>query len=108
MLELSDEQREALTLVGVAGLSYEAAAVVCNCALGTVKSRVSRARQQLVTILSGQQLLDHSRVIDGVMATMVADAEQLRAARPRNGGGVRQAPTQPTARGVASVFQQAS
>ena len=108
MAELSDEQREALTLVGVAGLSYEAAAVVCDCALGTVKSRVSRARQRLVTILSSQRLRDHSRVTDGVMATMVADAEQLRARSPGNVEGAWQVPTQPTAKAGPDVFQQAS
>src|ERR1051326_6390069 len=37
---LSDEQREALILVGAGGFSYEDAAAICNCAVGTVKSRV--------------------------------------------------------------------
>jgi len=108
MSELSDEQREALTLVGVAGLSYEAAAVVCDCALGTVKSRVNRARQRLAAILSGERLRDRSRVSDGVMAAMVARAEQLQAAPPRKGEAARQIPIQPSARGVFGVFQQAS
>lgn len=39
--------REALVLVGGAGLSYEEAAAVCGCAVGTIKSRVSRARRDL-------------------------------------------------------------
>ncbi len=44
---LPSEQREALTLVGAAGMSYEDAAAICGCAVGTVKSRVNRARARL-------------------------------------------------------------
>jgi RNA polymerase sigma-70 factor (ECF subfamily) len=54
---LSDEQREALILVGAGGFSYEDAARICNCAVGTVKSRVARARKSLVAILEGQETL---------------------------------------------------
>jgi RNA polymerase sigma-70 factor (ECF subfamily) len=50
---LPDEQKEALILVGAGGMSYEEAAAVCGCAVGTVKSRVSRARAALVDKLSG-------------------------------------------------------
>ena len=42
---LPAEQREALILVGAGGFAYEEAADICNCAVGTVKSRVSRARR---------------------------------------------------------------
>lgn len=41
------EQREALVLVGAAGLSYEHAAKICGCAVGTLKSRIARARDKL-------------------------------------------------------------
>ena len=78
MRELSDEQREALTLIGVAGLSYEEVAAICGCAQGTIKSRVSRARQRLLAILSDGALSRRTRVPGGVMASMIADAEQLR------------------------------
>jgi RNA polymerase sigma-70 factor (ECF subfamily) len=54
---LSDEQREALILVGAGGFSYEDAARICNCAVGTVKSRVARARRSLVSILEGDETL---------------------------------------------------
>lgn len=47
LLDIPDEQREALVLVGAGGLSYEEAAEVCGCAVGTVKSRVSRGRAAL-------------------------------------------------------------
>lgn len=44
---LSEEHREVLTLVGATGLSYEEAAKICGCAVGTIKSRLSRARFEL-------------------------------------------------------------
>jgi RNA polymerase sigma factor (sigma-70 family) len=47
MAKLPVAQREALLLVGAQGMTYEAAAEVIGCQVGTVKSRVSRARAQL-------------------------------------------------------------
>ena len=47
LLQIPDEQREALLLVGAAGFSCEEAATVAGCAVGTIKSRVSRARTRL-------------------------------------------------------------
>lgn len=44
---LSAEQREALILIGAEGFSYDEAAVMCGCAVGTMKSRVNRARGKL-------------------------------------------------------------
>ena len=55
--QLPDEQREALILVGAGGFSYADAAVICHCAVGTVKSRVARARKALMEILEGQDTL---------------------------------------------------
>lgn len=49
--KLPDEQREAIILVGASGFSYEEAAEICGCALGTIKSRVNRARQRLQELL---------------------------------------------------------
>ena len=46
-----EEQREALILVGASGFSYEEAAEICGCAVGTIKSRVNRARQRLAETL---------------------------------------------------------
>ena len=48
---LPDDQREALILVGASGLSYDEAAEICECAVGTIKSRVSRARKALTVIM---------------------------------------------------------
>lgn len=49
--QLSPQAREALILVGAGGFSYEEAANLCSCSVGTLKARVSRARKQLVTQL---------------------------------------------------------
>ena len=51
--ELPDDQREALVMVGAAGLSYDEAAEVIGVAAGTVKSRVSRARGRLSELMGG-------------------------------------------------------
>jgi RNA polymerase sigma-70 factor (ECF subfamily) len=48
---LPDDQREALILVGAAGFSYEEAAEISCCAVGTIKSRVNRARNRLSEML---------------------------------------------------------
>jgi RNA polymerase sigma-70 factor (ECF subfamily) len=45
--QLSPQSREALILVGAGGFSYEEAATLCGCSIGTLKARVSRARKQL-------------------------------------------------------------
>lgn len=49
--QLTDEQREALILVGASGFSYEEAAETCGCAVGTIKSRVNRGRAQLAELM---------------------------------------------------------
>lgn len=51
LAQLPLDQREALLLVGAEGMSYEEAAAVCNVAVGTVKSRVNRARSKLAALL---------------------------------------------------------
>ena len=50
--KLPPDQREALILVGASGFSYEEAAAICECAVGTIKSRVNRARNRLADLLS--------------------------------------------------------
>lgn len=74
---LPPEQREALILVGAGGFAYEEAARICNCAVGTVKSRVSRARRALVDILRrGDYLRDGSSASEA-MGSILAQAERL-------------------------------
>jgi len=56
--QLPPEHREALVLVGAAGLTYEEAAEICGCALGTIKSRVNRARARLLRIMDADDASD--------------------------------------------------
>ncbi|MFO1014118.1 MAG: sigma-70 family RNA polymerase sigma factor [Caulobacteraceae bacterium] len=56
--QLPSEHREALILVGAAGLSYEEAAEICGCALGTIKSRVNRARAKLLKLMDADDTDD--------------------------------------------------
>lgn len=53
MMRLSPERREALLLVGAGGFSYEEAAAIAHCAVGTMKSRVARARRSIEEMLGG-------------------------------------------------------
>ena len=48
LMRLSPDHREALLLITAEGFSYEDAARVCGCAVGTMKSRVNRARSRLI------------------------------------------------------------
>ncbi len=52
LARLPADQREALILVGASGFSYEEAAAICCCPIGTIKSRVRRARVRLADLLS--------------------------------------------------------
>jgi len=52
LAKLPAEQREALILVGASGFSYDDAAAICGCVVGTIKSRVSRARTRLAGLLA--------------------------------------------------------
>src|SRR6201993_2314419 len=52
LAKLPPDQREALILVGASGFSYEEAAAICDCAVGTIKSRVNRARTRLAQLLA--------------------------------------------------------
>jgi RNA polymerase sigma-70 factor (ECF subfamily) len=78
--QLGDDHREVLILVGASGLSYEEAAEVCDCAIGTIKSRVSRARGELVRLLSGDGLRmtrTESAAISGLDAKTFLDSQVL-------------------------------
>ena len=74
---LPDDQREALILIGAGGLSYEEVSAICDCAIGTIKRRVSRARDRLALILAegsygNDQVLPHN-----AMATILRDLDRL-------------------------------
>ncbi|HXU99078.1 MAG TPA: sigma-70 family RNA polymerase sigma factor [Caulobacteraceae bacterium] len=78
---LPAEQREALILVGAGGFAYEEAAAICGCAVGTVKSRVSRARRALQSILERGEYDRDGRAADEAMGSILAQAERLSGAR---------------------------
>jgi RNA polymerase sigma-70 factor (ECF subfamily) len=58
LAKLPADQREALILVGASGFSYEEAAGICGCAVGTIKSRVNRARTRLAELMSIESVDD--------------------------------------------------
>lgn len=78
---LPSEQREALVLVGAGGFAYEEAAEICNCAVGTVKSRVSRARRALQAILDRGAYERDGAAAGEAMGSILAHAERLSSAR---------------------------
>lgn len=57
MQQLPVEQREALIMMGAGGMTCEEVAAICDCAIGTIKSRVARARSALRALLDGGQLV---------------------------------------------------
>ncbi|MBE7184801.1 MAG: sigma-70 family RNA polymerase sigma factor [Methylobacterium mesophilicum] len=72
--QLPEDQREAIILIGASGFSYEEAAEICNCAVGTIKSRVSRARTRLQDILkiSGDSDYGPDAIASQVMGSSAA------------------------------------
>ncbi|RTL65315.1 MAG: sigma-70 family RNA polymerase sigma factor [Hyphomicrobiales bacterium] len=66
--QLPPHQREVLMLIGVLGVSYEETADICGCAVGTVKSRLNRARAGVLEMLgenSSQTLVErHHQLAD--------------------------------------------
>ena len=68
LAKLPPDQREALVLVGAEGVSYEEAAAIMGCKVGTVKSRVSRARGRLAELLGyDEEDLGSDRFIQSAM-----------------------------------------
>jgi RNA polymerase sigma-70 factor, ECF subfamily len=75
---LSPEQREAIVLIGAEGLSYEEAAEICGTKLGTMKSRVNRARRRLAELL-GYDEDEYAAPASVVLAALGTDTgRQLR------------------------------
>ena len=78
---LPEEQREALILVGAGGFAYEEAAEICGCAVGTVKSRVSRARRALQATLEKGGYGRDGKAAGDAMRTILGEADRLAGAR---------------------------
>ena len=70
--KLPDEQREALVLVGALGFTYEEAAETCDVAVGTIKSRINRARSRMAEMMGYDEdsVLDMSN--DATMSVLSA------------------------------------
>jgi RNA polymerase sigma-70 factor (ECF subfamily) len=77
LAQLPPDQREALILVGAEGFSYEDAATISACAVGTVKSRVNRARTRLA------ELMGHGSTSGEKIAGGEPEAEPRRLPRTR-------------------------
>jgi RNA polymerase sigma-70 factor (ECF subfamily) len=89
LAKLPDDQREALILVGAGGMAYEEAAQVCQCAVGTIKSRVSRARRALETLLTqagSRQSQEHGIRADKAFDDILEQAAALASGGVRSRG----------------------
>ncbi|HVR66420.1 MAG TPA: sigma-70 family RNA polymerase sigma factor [Verrucomicrobiae bacterium] len=82
--QLGVSHREVLMLVGASGLSYEEVANVCNCAVGTVKSRVSRAREELTRLLSDNTLIRRSEFAPVAQSVLFHSAPAPQSVRQRS------------------------
>lgn len=85
LMLLPPERREALLLVGAGGFSYEEAAEICGCAVGTIKSRVGRARAALSQMIEGGTL-PRTAPPQSAEAARTAIFEQLHEASVPNPG----------------------
>ena len=83
LLTLPPERREALLLVGAGGFSYEEAAQICDCAVGTIKSRVGRARATLNAMLAEGNIPDRSSDDPIAHSAILEELESV--AGPRTG-----------------------
>ncbi len=84
LASLSPGQRTALILVSASGFSYEEAAAICGCAVGTIKSRVARARETLLQMLDGILPIPESAPAADLDDESAITAQVTpRAARPR-------------------------
>ncbi|MFC4290972.1 sigma-70 family RNA polymerase sigma factor [Sphingorhabdus arenilitoris] len=80
LFQLPLDQREALILIGAGGLSYEEAAEICGCAMGTIKSRVSRGRSRLQEILENEVITqDRQDAVapSDAFGSIMSEVEQL-------------------------------
>jgi len=79
LLTLPAERREALLLVGAGGFSYEEAATICGCAVGTIKSRVGRARAALAAMLEDGTVPQRSLNDDGAHRAILEELDDVAA-----------------------------
>jgi RNA polymerase sigma-70 factor (ECF subfamily) len=82
LLQLPQAQREALILVGAGGFAYEEAANICDCAVGTIKSRVARGRAALENILEAGNMPTRTETAkpgttDGALSSIMGQVDDL-------------------------------
>lgn len=78
---LPDDQREALILIGAGGLSYEEASEICGVPVGTIKSRVSRARDRLALIYAEGGITEDGASPSAAMASIFSQMDSFRGLR---------------------------
>ena len=78
---LPEDQREALILIGAAGMSYEEVSAIVGAAIGTIKSRVSRARDRLALIFADGVIPADGVSPSSAMAAIIGQIETVRLAR---------------------------
>ncbi|MDE1467162.1 sigma-70 family RNA polymerase sigma factor [Aurantiacibacter sp. D1-12] len=81
LLTLPPERREALLLVGAGGFSYEEAANICGCAVGTIKSRVGRARATLSSMIQDGDIPDRSIEDPAAHRAILEELDEVAAGR---------------------------
>ncbi len=81
LLTLPPERREALLLVGAGGFSYEEAANICGCAIGTIKSRVGRARAALTSMMEEGSIPQRSIKDDVAHRAILEELDDVAAGR---------------------------
>ncbi|MBZ6378316.1 RNA polymerase subunit sigma-70 [Pacificimonas flava] len=82
LLQLPQAQREALILVGAGGFAYEEAAKICDCAVGTIKSRVARGRAALEAVLDEGNMPNRTSSTkpgstEGALASIMSKVDDL-------------------------------
>lgn len=85
LLTLPAERREALLLVGAGGFSYEEAASICGCAVGTIKSRVGRARAALTSMIEEGAIPDRSVDDPAAHRAILQELDEVAAGRGVSG-----------------------
>lgn len=81
LLTLPPERREALLLVGAGGFSYEEAANICGCAVGTIKSRVGRARAALTSMMEDGDIPDRALNDPAAHRAILEELDEVAAGR---------------------------
>ena len=84
LLQLPAERREALLLVGAGGFSYEEAAEICGCAVGTIKSRVGRARASLSAMLEEGNIPHRSSADAEAHRAILGELDEISGGTPQD------------------------